>query len=124
MERRPNEGTRAARRAYIQSVIRISITPAAFDAIADTLPLGSVAVEPEANANGERQVWVDVSVANKLSAMRGHARACRTSSSGSPRSRRWDPPRSTRLMSSCGSLARPSLLTSRTPISVGPIADR
>ncbi len=67
MERRPNEGTRAARRAYIQSVIRISNTPAAFDAIADTLPLGSVAVEPEANANGERQVWVDVSVANKLS---------------------------------------------------------
>jgi hypothetical protein len=26
---------------------------------------------PEADANGERRVWVDVSVANKLSAMRG-----------------------------------------------------
>ncbi len=52
-------------------MIRISITPATFDAIADTLPLGSVAVEPEAGAKGDRLVWVDVSVANKLSAMRG-----------------------------------------------------
>ena len=52
-------------------MIRISITPAAFDAIADTLPLESVAVEPEAGAKGDRLVWVDVSVANKLSAMRG-----------------------------------------------------
>ena len=52
-------------------MIHISITPAAFEAIADTLPLGSVAVEPEAGAKGDRLVWVDVSVANKLSAMRG-----------------------------------------------------
>ncbi len=52
-------------------MIRISITPAAFAAIADTLPRGSVAVEPEADANGERRVWVDLSVANKLSAIRG-----------------------------------------------------
>ena len=35
----------AARDAYIRSMIRISITPAAFDAIADTLPLGSVGFE-------------------------------------------------------------------------------
>jgi hypothetical protein len=52
-------------------MIRISITPAAFDAIADTLPLGSVGVEPEVNNKGERLVWVDVGVANRLGAMRG-----------------------------------------------------
>jgi hypothetical protein len=74
-------------------MIRISISSAAFDAIADTLPLGSVAVEPEADANGERQVWVDVSVANKLSAMRGPRKSLsdvilRLAAYGSPRSRR------------------------------------
>jgi hypothetical protein len=30
-----------------------------------------VAVEPELSAAGERLVWVDVGVANRLSAMRG-----------------------------------------------------
>jgi hypothetical protein len=34
-------------------LIRISITPAAFDAIAATLPLGRVAVEAAANERGE-----------------------------------------------------------------------
>ncbi len=34
--------------------------PAAFSVIAATLPLGSVAVEPDADANGERLVWLDV----------------------------------------------------------------
>lgn len=52
-------------------MIRISISPAAYDTIADTLRLGSVGVEPEINDKGERLVWVDVGVANKLSAMRG-----------------------------------------------------
>jgi hypothetical protein len=52
-------------------MIRISITPAAFDAIADTLPLGSVAAEPEVNDKDERLVWLDVGLANRLRAMRG-----------------------------------------------------
>jgi hypothetical protein len=56
-------------------MIGISITPAAFDriaeTIADTLPWGSVGVEPEVNNKGERLVWVDVGVANRLGAMRG-----------------------------------------------------
>ena len=52
-------------------MICLSITPAAFDAIAATLPVGSVGYEREPDAKGERQVWVDVSVANRLSAMRG-----------------------------------------------------
>jgi hypothetical protein len=38
-------------------MIHIAITEAAFDAIASTMPLGSVAYEREANANGERYVW-------------------------------------------------------------------
>ncbi|MBV8105496.1 MAG: hypothetical protein JO223_12905 [Hyphomicrobiales bacterium] len=52
-------------------MIRISLTPAAFDAIAATLPLGSVGFESELDAKGERSVWIDDAVANKLIAMRG-----------------------------------------------------
>jgi len=35
-------------------MIRIAISQAAFDAIASTMPLGSVSYEQEADANGER----------------------------------------------------------------------
>ena len=42
---------RAGRRAYIDRMVRISITPAAFDAISATLPLGSVGYEGRARAN-------------------------------------------------------------------------
>jgi hypothetical protein len=38
-------------------MIRIAITVEAFEAIARTLPLGSVAYEPDLNAKGERLVW-------------------------------------------------------------------
>jgi hypothetical protein len=37
----------------------IAITPAAFEAIAATLPLGSVSFEAEANERGERLVWLE-----------------------------------------------------------------
>ena len=37
-------------------MIKIAITEAAFEAIASTLPLGSVAYEPELNAKGERLI--------------------------------------------------------------------
>jgi hypothetical protein len=40
-------------------MIRISISTEAYDAIARTLPFGSVAVEAEANERGERYVWLD-----------------------------------------------------------------
>ena len=40
-------------------MIRIAITPAAFEAIASTLPLGSVGFEPEPDAKGERAVWIE-----------------------------------------------------------------
>ena len=44
-------------------MIRLFITPAAFDAVADTLPLGSVGYERQPDAKGEVAIWVDVLVA-------------------------------------------------------------
>jgi hypothetical protein len=40
-------------------LIRIAITEVAFEAIADTLPLGSVGYEDEPNEKGERLIWVE-----------------------------------------------------------------
>jgi hypothetical protein len=51
-------------------VIRISITLAAFGAIASTLPLGSVSFEQDLNAKGERFVWLAPNVVDRLTAMR------------------------------------------------------
>jgi hypothetical protein len=53
------------------ALIRIAITPAAFEAIAATLPLGSVGFEPQTNAKGERLIWLEAAVVNRLAAMRG-----------------------------------------------------
>ena len=52
-------------------MIRISITTAAFEAIAATLPLGSVGYEAATNANGERYVWLAPNVVDRLKALRG-----------------------------------------------------
>ena len=52
-------------------MIRISITPAAFEAIAATLPLGSVAFEPQLDPQGNCLVWLDEWTVNKLGALRG-----------------------------------------------------
>ena len=52
-------------------MIRIAITPAAFEAIAATLPLGSVGYENATNEKGERLIWLDPAVVNRLKAMRG-----------------------------------------------------
>ena len=40
-------------------MIRIAITEAAFDAIADTLPFGSAMYEASATAEGGRFVWLE-----------------------------------------------------------------
>jgi hypothetical protein len=50
--------------------IRIPITPAAFEAITATLPLGSVGFEAEVDARGSRLIWIEEAVANRLRAMR------------------------------------------------------
>jgi hypothetical protein len=52
-------------------MIKIAITVEAFEAICATLPLGSVGYENKANERGERFVWLDPAVVNRLRAMRG-----------------------------------------------------
>jgi len=52
-------------------VIKIAITQAAYDAICARLPLGSVGYEVEANEQGERYVWLEDAMADRLGAMRG-----------------------------------------------------
>jgi hypothetical protein len=52
-------------------MIRISISAAAFDAVAATLPFGSVGFEGEADANGERHIWLEPRVLDRLKALRG-----------------------------------------------------
>jgi hypothetical protein len=51
-------------------MIRIAITPAAFEAIAATLPLGSVGYEPQLDAQGQRLLWLETASADRLAAMR------------------------------------------------------
>ena len=47
-------------------MVRIAITAEEFEAIARTLPLGSVAVEPEPDANGQRLIWLDPTVIARM----------------------------------------------------------
>jgi hypothetical protein len=51
-------------------MIRIAITQAAFDAIAETLMLGSVGYENATNELGERYVWLAPNVVDRLTALR------------------------------------------------------
>ena len=59
-------------------MIRIAITGAAFKAITATLPLGSVAYEAEVTEKGERLIWLEDAMADRLGAMRkpGESTAC------------------------------------------------
>jgi hypothetical protein len=51
-------------------MIRIAISQAAFDAIASTLPLGSVGYEAEVGANGKRLIWLAPNMIDRLRALR------------------------------------------------------
>jgi hypothetical protein len=53
-------------------MVRIAISVEAFEAIARTLPLGSVGYENATNERGERLIWLEATVINRLRAMRGH----------------------------------------------------
>ena len=65
-------GSHLSRASYItHHMIRIAITPAAFDAIAATLPLGSVGFEPATGATDDRLVRLEAAVVDKLKALRG-----------------------------------------------------
>jgi hypothetical protein len=59
-------------------VIRIAIAAEAFAAIAATLPLGSVSVEPEPTAKGERFVWLEPACSISSRPFAGLARATAT----------------------------------------------
>jgi hypothetical protein len=50
-------------------VIRIAVTPIAYDAIASTLPLGSVGYEAEPDEKGQRLIWVEAAVLERLRTM-------------------------------------------------------
>jgi hypothetical protein len=52
-------------------MIRIAITEEAFEAISRTLPLGSTDFERHPADDGQRLVWLEPHVVNKLRAMRG-----------------------------------------------------
>ena len=47
------------------------VSPAAFEVIAATLPLGGVGYEAEPNERGERLIWFEEIWVKKLPAMRG-----------------------------------------------------
>jgi hypothetical protein len=47
-------------------MIKIAISAEAFEAIARTLPLGSVGYEAEANERGERLIWLEPLLARQL----------------------------------------------------------
>jgi hypothetical protein len=52
-------------------MIRIAITQAASDAIAGTLPLGSVASTKNFDAKGEFYVWLEPTLIDRLTLLRG-----------------------------------------------------
>jgi hypothetical protein len=52
-------------------MIRIAISPEAFEAIARTLSLGSMSFENNANDRGERLIWLQPNVVNRLRTMVG-----------------------------------------------------
>jgi hypothetical protein len=58
-------------------MIRIAITPAAFEAIAATLPLGSVGFENATNEKGERAIWLEPRMVDQLGALRCPWARCR-----------------------------------------------
>ena len=55
-------------------MIRIAISRAAFEAIAATLPLGSVSFENETNERGERLIWLPPAVIDRLARDAGTGR--------------------------------------------------
>jgi hypothetical protein len=51
-------------------MIRIAISQAAFEAIAATLPVGSTGYENAANENGDRLIWLERRMLDKLNSHR------------------------------------------------------
>jgi hypothetical protein len=51
-------------------VIKIAISAEAFQAVAESLPLGSFAVEPERAPDGRVEIWLEPNVLAKLKMLR------------------------------------------------------
>jgi hypothetical protein len=52
-------------------MVRIAISQAAFDAISKTLLFGSVSLENKTDEQGQRLIWLDRTVVDRLKALRG-----------------------------------------------------
>jgi hypothetical protein len=52
-------------------MIRIAISQTAFEAIARSLPLGNVSFENKTNEQGQRLIWLDRAMVDRLRVMRG-----------------------------------------------------
>jgi hypothetical protein len=52
-------------------MVRIAISQAAFDAIAKTLSLGTVAFEGQPDAKGQRRIWLESRALDRLAALCG-----------------------------------------------------
>ena len=52
-------------------MIKIAISQAAFEAIARTFPFGSVGYEKAVNEKGERLIWLEPRVVDRLRFLRG-----------------------------------------------------
>jgi hypothetical protein len=69
-------------------MVRITISVEAFEAIAQTLPLGSVGYENKTTERGRRLIWLDRAMVDRLCAMFGRGRATATPFCGWRRRRR------------------------------------
>ena len=56
-------------------MVRIAISAEAFEAIAQTLPVGSVGFENATNERGEELIWLDRRVVDRLRSLRGPGEA-------------------------------------------------
>jgi hypothetical protein len=52
-------------------MVRIAISVEAFEAIARTLPFGSMSFENKTNEQGEKLIWLDRAVVDRLRSLRG-----------------------------------------------------
>ena len=52
-------------------MIRIAITQAAFEAIAQTMPFGSINFEAGVDADGKRYIWLPRAVVDRVRSLRG-----------------------------------------------------
>jgi hypothetical protein len=71
-------------------MILIAISPEAFDAIGRSVPLGSAGSENARNENGERLIWLEPNVLDRLRALGGPGESysdviLRLAGSGEPR---------------------------------------